>query len=57
LIGLAVGDALGAQVEFMARGSFPPVSRKNRAGEEGSFDTRTNTVRYSGGERGRKAEQ
>ena len=25
LIGLAVGDALGAQVEFMARGSFPPV--------------------------------
>ena len=26
LLGLAVGDALGAQVEFMARGTFPPVT-------------------------------
>lgn len=26
LVGLAVGDALGAQVEFRSRGSFPPVT-------------------------------
>jgi len=25
LLGLAIGDALGAQVEFMPRGTFPPV--------------------------------
>ncbi|MBV1919738.1 MAG: ADP-ribosylglycohydrolase family protein, partial [Pseudomonadales bacterium] len=26
LLGLAVGDAIGTTVEFMSRGSFPPVT-------------------------------
>ena len=32
LIGLAVGDALGAPVEFEAPGMFPPVTDFRRAG-------------------------
>ncbi|MGI8648960.1 MAG: ADP-ribosylglycohydrolase family protein, partial [Rubrobacter sp.] len=30
MLGLAAGDALGAQVEFMDRGSFDPVTEMNR---------------------------
>lgn len=32
LLGLAVGDALGAQVEFMPQGSFPPVAEMKGGG-------------------------
>nr|BDT27936.1 ADP-ribosylglycohydrolase family protein [Bacteriovorax sp. HI3] len=32
LLGLAVGDALGAPVEFKARGSFPPVEEMQAGG-------------------------
>jgi ADP-ribosyl-[dinitrogen reductase] hydrolase len=32
LLGLAVGDALGAQVEFMPQGSFPPVTEMKGGG-------------------------
>src|SRR5512145_83154 len=35
LLGLAVGDALGAAVEFEARGSFPPVSGYRAGGPHG----------------------
>lgn len=30
LLGLAVGDAVGAQVEFMQRGTFDPVTDMDR---------------------------
>jgi len=35
LIGLAVGDALGAAVEFSSPGSFPPVTGYRRGGPHG----------------------
>jgi ADP-ribosylglycohydrolase len=35
LIGLAVGDALGAAVEFQSPGSFPPVAGYRRGGPHG----------------------
>jgi len=35
LIGLAVGDALGAAVEFMAPGSFPPLTDMRDGGPHG----------------------
>lgn len=35
LLGLAVGDALGASVEFMSRGSFPPVTDMTGGGPHG----------------------
>ena len=35
LLGLAVGDALGAAVEFETRGSFPPVSGYRSGGPHG----------------------
>lgn len=35
LLGLAVGDALGAQVEFQPKGSFPPVSQMEGGGPHG----------------------
>jgi ADP-ribosylglycohydrolase len=35
MMGLAVGDALGAQVEFMAPGSFPPVAEMAGGGPHG----------------------
>ena len=33
LLGLAVGDALGAPVEFKARGSFPYITHYQDGGE------------------------
>ncbi len=35
LLGLAIGDALGAAVEFMPPGSFPPVERYRSGGPHG----------------------
>ncbi|TBH21958.1 ADP-ribosylglycohydrolase [Thermus thermamylovorans] len=35
LLGLAVGDALGAQVEFQPKGSFPPISQMEGGGPHG----------------------
>ncbi len=35
LLGLAIGDALGAQVEFMPRGTFPPVEGFRGGGPHG----------------------
>lgn len=37
LIGLAVGDALGAAVEFMPRGTFPPVTGYRGGGPHGIY--------------------
>jgi ADP-ribosyl-[dinitrogen reductase] hydrolase len=37
LLGLAVGDALGAQVEFRPKGSFPPVKGMEGGGPHGLF--------------------
>ncbi len=37
LLGLAVGDALGAQVEFQPKGSFPPVAGMSGGGPHDLF--------------------
>lgn len=48
LVGLAVGDALGAPIEFSSRDSLPPVIGYRAGGPARAATTSTRTPRATG---------